>query len=153
MLCIVPGLSMSRLTKDRRETKRAMRATSLGDNSVLPLINIVFLLLIFFMIAGRITASDPVDMVPLRSISDSPADTGQFTLYVSSSRSIFANDLRIPLENLVNTLDNLAIAESSRVLVKADAAVDSIWMIEVLEQLHATGIDRIELITLTENGF
>ena len=40
------------------------------DERILPLINVVFLLLIFFMLAGRLSASDPFQVEPPRSSAD-----------------------------------------------------------------------------------
>ena len=42
------------------------------EERVLPLINVVFLLLIFFMLAGKLSASDPFQVEPPRSLSEGP---------------------------------------------------------------------------------
>lgn len=40
------------------------------DDNLIPLINIVFLMLIFFMVAGHISESDPIKVQAPSSISD-----------------------------------------------------------------------------------
>ncbi|MCG8693196.1 MAG: biopolymer transporter ExbD, partial [Minwuiales bacterium] len=44
------------------------------DDRILPLINVVFLLLIFFMLAGRLSAGDPFRVDPPASVSADPAE-------------------------------------------------------------------------------
>lgn len=43
--------------------------------SVIPMINVVFLLLIFFLMSARLTAPAPVDVTPPTSVADTPVQT------------------------------------------------------------------------------
>ena len=45
-----------------------------GDDALIPLINIVFLMLIFFMVAGQISKSDAAFVSPPESISEAYVD-------------------------------------------------------------------------------
>ncbi|PID61232.1 MAG: hypothetical protein CSB44_07640 [Gammaproteobacteria bacterium] len=60
------------MKSDARAVGTATGATT--DNSVLPLINVVFLLLMFFMIAGQITRSSSVDALPESASEDDIAE-------------------------------------------------------------------------------
>ena len=44
------------------------------EEGVIPLINVVFLMLIFFMMAGQIQKSDPVSIVPPQSINQAKTE-------------------------------------------------------------------------------
>ena len=45
-----------------------------SDDQLIPLINIVFLMLIFFMVAGQISEQDAQYIAPPESISETPID-------------------------------------------------------------------------------
>ena len=68
-----------------------------SEENVLPLINIVFLLLIFFMIAGALSASAPFELDPptARAADKAPAPTGGISI---------AADGRIALERGLHVL-------------------------------------------------
>ncbi len=54
------------------------------EERILPLINIVFLLLIFFMLAGRLAASDPFNVDPAQSSSETPSETPEMLVLVAA---------------------------------------------------------------------
>mgnify|MGYP001226358493 CR=1 FL=1 len=51
----------------------AQKTTSIDDR-IMPLINIVFLLLIFFLVAGVIKDVEPVDVDPPASVAEAESD-------------------------------------------------------------------------------
>ncbi|GHA00311.1 hypothetical protein GCM10008090_06290 [Arenicella chitinivorans] len=65
------------------------RRVSNNDQSLIPLINIVFLLLIFFMIAGQISAFDPRDTVPPASTSKEAVDQTAVSLVLDRQNQLF----------------------------------------------------------------
>jgi len=71
-----------------------------GDASVLPLINVVFLLLVFFMVAGRLSGGDPFEVTPPESGTEGPAATAPM-------RVLLAADGRLAL----GTWQGVALAE------------------------------------------
>lgn len=60
-----------------------------NDQSLIPLINIVFLLLIFFMIAGQISAFDPRDTLPPVSKSQRAIDQAAVNLVIDQQNQLF----------------------------------------------------------------
>ena len=63
---------------------RSPRPPRNDEERILPLINIVFLLLIFFMVAGRLAASDPFPIVPPHSSSEGMVDTRDLAVFVAA---------------------------------------------------------------------
>ncbi|AKH20577.1 ExbD/TolR family protein [Sedimenticola thiotaurini] len=125
------------------------RSPDNSEASILPLINVVFLLLIFFMIAGSLSVSEPLDV-------SAPESTSQGTPEQESLRLLLAGDGQMALQGRV--MDEAALlhqvelalqAEPGlRVQLKADAAVPGNRVVKFMEQLHQAGVEKLFLITL-----
>ena len=70
------------------------------DDRIMPLINIVFLLLIFFLVAGVIKEVEPLEVEPPASTADVEAAPADLTLYISPEGRIALGDLRQSLVDL-----------------------------------------------------
>ena len=128
----------------RRSTPRCGR----DDERVLPLINVVFLLLIFFMIAGAIDAGDPITAEPPRSASEEAIEARELVIVMSA-------DGRLALDGAVLEKSALGAAVAGRmdtvrapqVWLKADGGADSVEVVAVMETLREAGVERLKLLT------
>ena len=62
----------------------AQKTTSIDDR-IMPLINIVFLLLIFFLVAGVIKDVEPVDVDPPASVAEAESDEADLTIFIAQN--------------------------------------------------------------------
>ena len=118
------------------------------EERVLPLINIVFLLLIFFMLAGRLAAVDPFRTEPPRSASEGMTQEHEMVVYVAA-------DGRLALDGSImdETALRSAIARhgaSRTVRLKADGRAAAVRVVAVMELLGAEGVEKLDLLTLPE---
>lgn len=119
------------------------------EERILPLINVVFLLLIFFMLAGRLTASDPFKVNPPTSANEHPAQEPEATVLIAS-------DKRLALDGEVMSADALEKAmaerirsdESTVVRVKADGRAEGVRVVDVMERLRRAGVAKLRLLTV-----
>jgi len=118
------------------------------DQRVLPLINVVFLLLIFFMIAGRIAHTDPIKVEP--PVSDSEKRTNQRTLKVmlGADGDIRVGGTAVPLADVTRRLRE-TLSERGRKIVhlKADSGAEALAVIDVLGRIQAAGAEQVKLLT------
>lgn len=128
------------------------RRQSASDDNLIPLINIVFLLLIFFMVAGKIQRSDPHKIDPPNSINEQVLQqqntaellvTESGLLYLDG-RLIAAQDLSAQLRLGVTQAGD---PQSFTVQVKVDGALDVAQLQSTLRSIKAAGLLRISLIT------
>ena len=78
------------------------------DDNLLPLVNIIFLLLIFFMIAGVIQKQKELYDVQLASATiDEYVEKEMHTLFIDNDRSLILNDKAVPSSNLSTELKKL----------------------------------------------
>lgn len=119
------------------------------EENMIPLINIVFLLLIFFMLAGTLAAPDLFRVEPPQS--SATAVPGEEAVVL-----MLAEDGRLALEQ--EYVRDSALAERVRqqlearpqaeLQVKADASVSSRRLLEIMNLLRDAGVDKIRLLTV-----
>ena len=84
-----------------------MRRRSDSDQSLIPLINIVFLLLIFFMIAGQISAFDPRDTMPPVSSSKEAINQAAINIVIDQQNQLFWNGQAISQQVLTTRIEHI----------------------------------------------
>jgi biopolymer transport protein ExbD len=105
------------------------------------MINVVFLLLIFFLISAQITPPEPFEVTPPESRSDTAA-VDPDTLYISASGTIGYVDAIGAA-----ALDALSARTSDAPLnIRADAALKASVLAGLLPELAARGVRETRLI-------
>ncbi|MCG8695644.1 MAG: biopolymer transporter ExbD, partial [Minwuiales bacterium] len=118
---------------------------------ILPLINVVFLLLIFFMLAGRLSAGDPFRVDPPASVSADPAEQRDLVVLVGADGRLALDGAVVDKAGLLTGVtQRLGDGGESLVRVKADAAAEALAVVEVMEVLRDAGVERLRLLTVTE---
>jgi len=110
--------------------------------SVVPMINVVFLLLIFFLMSAQIAPPEPFEVEPPHSSAQNPAE-GQRTLYVAASGEMVLGDLRG--EDIFAGLDDLGAGEP--LIIRADRGVAAAQIAALLPRLAALGVERVKLVS------
>ena len=119
------------------------------DNSdnLLPLVNIIFLLLIFFMMAGVIQKTKELNDVNLATVTiEEYQENNQPVLFINKNGQLILDDTPVTLENLKNNLES--VSGEKKLLIAADGDLMSQQLNEVLTELHDSKISKVTLITL-----
>ncbi|MCK0163112.1 biopolymer transporter ExbD [Marinobacter sp. S6332] len=128
----------------------ARRGFSVNDNLV-PLINIIFLLLIFFMIAGRIAVSDVVPLEALRSAAQTPQTEADVVLLVSVVGDVYVGSEQIDHDALVTLLQERLVQANDpnrfRIQIKVDALLPVEELKTVLSRVRSAGVLKVSLLT------
>ena len=123
------------------------------DERILPLINVVFLLLIFFMLAGRFSASDPFEVEPPSSVSQGAATERDILVLVGADGRLALDGEIIEAAALgAAVADRLSPDKKMRLWLKADGGAEAIRVVEVMELLREAGAERLRLLTVTGGG-
>lgn len=116
--------------------------------SVVPLVNVVFLLLVFFMLAGQISSPEPLDVQPPRSISDQEATEEGVNVLLTRDGQVALEHVVVSESELTERVAAiLAERPAAAFQVKADARVDAVRMIRIMEGLRAAGVEQLTLLT------
>ncbi len=122
-----------------RTTDRQLDATG-------PLTDIVFLLLIFFMLAGEIRPSDPVPVKPPHSEQAMAAPSQSAGLYITADNRLFWKNQPIGDDQLVGLLQNF---QGKTLLVKADGQSMAPVLLKVLKQAREHQVKQVKLLTIS----
>ncbi|MBJ41067.1 MAG: hypothetical protein CMD84_02155 [Gammaproteobacteria bacterium] len=115
------------------------------DDNLLPLVNIIFLLLIFFMIAGVIQKQKELYDVQLASATiDEYVEKEMHTLFIDNDRSLILNDKAVPSSNLSTELKKLG--EKKNLIVAADSKLLTEDLNKILLILSKNKIENITLM-------
>lgn len=121
------------------------------DDRILPLINVVFLLLIFFMVVGRLSGSDPFEIAPPVSASDGDATGREMTILVAADGRLALDDAVMDEAALqAEVAARIAAGGAGPVRLKADGDAEAVAVVGVMEMLRAAGVERLKLLTVPE---
>ncbi|WP_341213742.1 biopolymer transporter ExbD [uncultured Limimaricola sp.] len=116
--------------------------------SIVPMINVVFLLLIFFLMTAQIAPPEPFEVTPPEAEAEMQA-TAELVLHLSSKGELAFR----------NTVGEGAVAAASAeagncdecdmppLTLRADAGVPAVRLAALLPELSAAGFSAIELMT------
>ena len=122
------------------------------EERVLPLINMVFLLLIFFMLAGKLTA-EQMKIEPPLSTSQDPSSPPTVTLSMDDQGRLSLNGQMVPQDNLRLALARYTDAGSmdAPLVLRASAAAEATKVVAVMSRLRDVGIDQLQLLTIADH--
>ena len=115
------------------------------DDGLLPLVNIIFLLLIFFMIAGVIEKKIVRDNLELPSAELNRFENKEVTkIYIDKDNNYFLNDKVTSNENIIIYIQEKKIKE---VILIADKSLLINDISKLLNNLHKNNIKNIKLLS------
>ena len=120
--------------------------------STIPLINVVFLLLIFFMLAGRLSAPMPFEAEPPQSDQERRAGEAAVTVYVAADGRLAVGPTETELGELAGLVGARREAENGPVRVRADGHAEANRVIAVLDALREAEIGEVRLLTRPAEG-
>ena len=120
------------------------------DDGLLPLVNIIFLLLIFFMIVGVIEKNIVRDNMQLPKVELDKFENKDITkIFYDADKNIFINDEIIGINDIGKKIKSLKVTD---VILVADKSLLISEINNVLLELNKNQIDNIKLLsTLNAN--
>ena len=118
-----------------------------NEDNLLPLVNIIFLLLIFFMLAGVIVKQKELHNVNLASATiEEYIEKDKNTLFINADGSLTLNDQSIT-ESLLK--EKLILLKTENILIAADGSLDSSSLNKILLILSDSKIKNVTLLSNT----
>lgn len=110
-----------------------------GEN-IVPMINVVFLLLIFFLMTAQIVPPAPMDVIPPLSQSEDTSEAVQ-SLYIDASGNLAFDD--VTGEQAIAAV----IAQDGAISIIADQSLDAIKLIALLKRIDPSAERDVRLLT------
>jgi len=124
-----------------------------GALDISPLIDIVFILLIFFMVTTTFVKDMKLELDRPSAASASPASTKAIRLYVDKAGDTYLDGEPIRIWLIQSKLRELLKAASQpSVLVVTDEGVPAGKLIEVVDQARLAGAQNVGVATQKEAG-
>ena len=122
------------------------------DIDISPLIDVVFILLIFFMVSTTFVKDAQLELERPSAQSAEPADTKSVRISIDRSGDIYLGDTPIRLWMLQGRVrEELRSASESNVLVVVDRGIAAERLIDVVDQCRLAGAKNVGVITDKES--
>lgn len=123
------------------------------EENILPMINIVFLLLIFFMIAGALYKQDAFTVEPPTTRHAAEGEPAPLVIAAAADGRLSLDGEPVSRGALVDRVREWRTGNAGEIVrVKADGSLPADDLVELLERLRGAGVPEIRLLTLHERG-
>jgi biopolymer transport protein ExbD len=121
------------------------------DEKIIPMINIIFLLLMFFLIAGNISELVREDVVPPRSRSNTVSTSAHTDWILARDGTIILREKEMNLQQLATWLARADNSLPRRLTLRADAGTPSGTLLPLMELMRDHGVEKISLVTINDD--
>ena len=124
-----------------------------SDTGMIPLINIVLLLLIFFLIAGQMAdRQDRQGFQPPTSVSNKPLGYQPITLSLNTHQQVALNGEKLSFEALGPALQSVLADNIQRVALKVDRDVTAVTLDKLLDVIRSQNVATVTLYSVNAEG-
>jgi biopolymer transport protein ExbD len=133
--------------------KRLKRRTEIrkGQLDIAPLVDVVFLLLIFFMLTSNFILQTGINVKLPKAITSELVTSETLVLTVTGQDLLFLNDKPITIGDLTARLKEAAV-EGKFLLLKADTGASLGRVVEIWDLCRDLGIPQINIATTQKPG-
>lgn len=120
--------------------------------NITSLIDVVFMLVIFFMLSSSFNKSSIPISLPSSENSIQSSDTESIRVTISKEKIIFLNDSITSIKNLSNESQKLLTSSGTRnAVLYSDENVSLGFMISVIDELTKSGIENVSVKTYAKS--
>ncbi|NQU94833.1 MAG: biopolymer transporter ExbD [Candidatus Omnitrophica bacterium] len=117
-----------------------------GRLDIAPLIDIVFLLLIFFMLTSSFIFQPGIKINLPKALTSEVIQRENLIIIVTADNSIYINERRIDSEELTSRM-GIAAKEEKPILIKADRKASLGKVVEIWDLCRTEGVQKINIAT------
>lgn len=129
------------------------KSQNVNTVDVSPLIDMVFILLIFFMVTTTFVKDMKLDLNRPSAASASPASTKVIRVYIDQNKEIYIDNQPVKLWAIQSKLrDLLRTSTEKSVLVVSDDTIPVNVLIDVVDEIRMSGAKDVAVSTTKEMG-
>jgi biopolymer transport protein ExbD len=129
------------------------RLTTRTNVDLIPLIDVVFQLVVFFMVTSTFILTPGISLVLPKSTTSEPVAMTKLVVTIVSEEEIYLNKEPYTLQGLNEVLTELSEVERDAVktvVIEGDSTVSYSLMVKVLDVLRLNGFKGVNLRTIEE---
>ena len=127
--------------------ERSTRGIRGIDDKIIPMINVIFLLLMFFLIVGNLSRLPGPDMVSPVSVSEAMAAAQSIEITLAADGALGWGDEALSLAQLQERVRQHP-GGANGLRLRADARVSAARLLPVIDAAKAAGATRIAIVTV-----
>ena len=133
--------------------KLTRRAEPRHNETIIALIDVVFFLLVFFMLIGRMDATAPFDVDPPVAQTGADMPAGGVTLSVSATGDLALDGVGIARSDLPGALaERVAVRPDLRLRVNAHRDAELRFVLPLVAEAEAAGLRDVVLVVTPGGG-
>ena len=117
-----------------------------GHLDIAPLIDVIFLLLIFFMLTSSFVFQPGIKINLPKAITSEVIQRENLIIVITSDNSLHIDDRAVDREELSSRI-KIASRESKPILIKADRKTSLGKVVEIWDLCRAEGVQKINIAT------
>ena len=130
----------------RFKRRKKKERQGLGTIDIAPLIDVVFLLLIFFMLTSTFISQPGIEVSLPKAVTSEVLDKKNLVITITSENVIYLDKEVVTLKELEARLSK-AYTEGKSLLIKADRRASVGRVVEVWDLSRSLGIPKINIAT------
>jgi len=117
-----------------------------GSLDIAPLIDVIFLLLIFFMLTSSFIFQPGIKINLPKALTSEVIQKENLIILIRENNSLYINEREVGEDELFSRL-KIAAKESKPILIKADRKALLGKVVEIWDLCRAEGIDKVNIAT------
>jgi len=119
-----------------------------GDAGILPLVNVAFLLLVFFLAAATLPSPQQATIEPPEAASGEAHDPARPELAIDAEGAMWLAGEPVEEAGLDAALAALAQGDATLLVVRIDRAAEAAHLVHILAIATTAGFPSVELVTV-----
>ena len=120
------------------------------DINITPMLDIVFILLIFFIVTSTFVEETGVDIERATASTATTSDKSPIMIAISAEGTVWMNQVPISVQHIQLQLNKNAVAKTSSVMIMADKSSESGFLVKVMDEVKKYGIEKIAIAAKSE---
>ncbi|HID44475.1 MAG TPA: biopolymer transporter ExbD [Chromatiaceae bacterium] len=121
-----------------------------AEISLTPMLDIIFILLIFFIVTTSFTKSLGIEVERPSAVTSKPMDNQSLSVAIGPDGAITLDGKPASLTGLRAALQRRSGTRPESALITADIATDTGILVQVMDQLRLSGIEALSLATTSQ---
>ncbi|MDD5724123.1 MAG: biopolymer transporter ExbD [Syntrophales bacterium] len=116
--------------------------------NIAPLVDVVFILLLFFMVTSHISLEPSIDIKLPQSKTSQPHESNEIVLSISREGQAFIGEKKIEIDEICSAVrERLHSSNTKSIKIKADKDVSVGTLIQVVDEVRLSGAPGFSIVT------
>ena len=121
-----------------------------SEINISPLIDVVFILLIFFIVTTVFVEETGVEISKPRAATQQDLERNSILIGVSQNGQVFYGGREIGVDGVRSTVSRLLLQEAMPVIIQADRDTSTESTVQVLDEAKLAGAERVFVSTVND---